>query len=256
MLRPHSWLWHCLWVGPNVLFLGLAGLMAWRRMHRQYPFFFAFAFLSSLLNLGVYIADLTPLVAPDTYWILTSAELVVEALLKIGVVAEIFSHFLGHYAAIARSGKRLIQGAGIVLIFAAALVAAFTPQDAVNALVRAAHLIAQTVFFVEFGLLISIFVASYYFQLRPARHAFGIALGLAIGAGIQLGAWLIGNSFGMPLPKRVMLDFVDMGAYQVSMILWYYYLLVPEEAQSPTIVLVPEDNLVAWNQELERFLQQ
>jgi len=48
-----------------------------------------------------------------------------------------------------------------------------------------------------------------------------------------------------------------MVAYHVSVLIWFYYLLVPEKNVSkPKVPPPPEHNLEVWNQELERLLHQ
>ncbi|MGA7358541.1 MAG: hypothetical protein WCF73_18450, partial [Candidatus Sulfotelmatobacter sp.] len=61
--------------------------------------------------------------------------------------------------------------------------------------------------------------------------------------------WLLGQ-------KTYILDFVIMATYHVCVLIWFYYLLVPQRNAATSAVPLPEHNLELWNRELERLLQQ
>jgi hypothetical protein len=60
--------------------------------------------------------------------------------------------------------------------------------------------------------------------------------------------WLFGQ-------KSYLLDFLNMATYHVCVLVWCYYLLVPQKLAITSAVLLPEHNLDIWNRELERLLQ-
>jgi hypothetical protein len=53
-----------------------------------------------------------------------------------------------------------------------------------------------------------------------------------------------------------LLDSIHMVTYHVCVLLWFYFLLVPEKSVATSAVPLPENNLDIWNRELERLLQQ
>jgi hypothetical protein len=59
-----------------------------------------------------------------------------------------------------------------------------------------------------------------------------------------------------PLGRRILLDFLNMATYHVCVLIWFYYLLIPQKSATTSVVLLPENNLDIWNRELERLLQQ
>ena len=150
MLQAHSFFWHYLWVAPNVLLLLLAFLL-WRRgLHRQYPALFAFTILSACAELAVYVADVAPTLSADTFWRVDLASLLIEGPLKFVLIAEVFALVFGAYASLAELGKLLIRAVGVILVLTAALAAAYAQQDSLFAIVSGAHLLAQTIYFIEF----------------------------------------------------------------------------------------------------------
>jgi hypothetical protein len=256
MLQAHSLLWHYLWIAPNVLLIAL-GLLIWKRgLARQFPTFCAFAILSSLGHLALWFADVVPSVSAENFWRVYWASLLVEGVLKLALVAEIFALTFGSYSALARLGKILIRAVGVVLVFTATLAAAYAPQDSRFGIISGAHLLEQTICFIETGLLLFIFLFAAYFKLRPARPVFGIALGLAISACVHLASWAITANGGLPDSKRMVLDFFKMAVYHACVLVWFYYLLIPHRVVATLAVPLPENNLAVWNRELERLLQQ
>jgi hypothetical protein len=255
MLQAHSLLWHYLWLAPNVLLVILAFLIWKKNQLKTFPAFIAFALFSALGEFALYIADVVPSVTAETFWRVDWASLLIEGPLKFVLIGEIFARVFGTYDSVARLGKFLIRGVGITLVLAAALAAAYAPKNGLFGIVSGAHLLDQTIYLVESGLLLFIFLLAAYFNLRPGKPVLGIALGLAISACVHLATWAVSANVGLPPAKRVVLDFVDMATYHVCVLIWFYYLLVPGKVAVKPAVPLPENDLDAWNRELERLVQ-
>jgi hypothetical protein len=254
MLQAHSFLWHYLWVAPNLFLLVLAVLL-WRRgVVRQFPAFLAFAILGSVGQLVVYLADILPSVSGSTFWYLDWADLILEGILKIALIGEIFALVFGAYASLAQLGKTLIRVVGIVLVFAAALAAAYAPKIAFFGILSGAYLMEQTTYLIECGILVFIFLFAAYFHLSWPRLVLGIAFGLSVSACVHLATWALIDNGGLPNSMRIIFIFVNMAAYQLCVLIWFYYLLVPHKVATKSAVPLPENNLDVWNRELERLV--
>jgi hypothetical protein len=262
MLQAHSLLWHYLWVGPN-LFLLLLAFLIWRRnLHKEFPVFLFFAIASPIAQLTVYVADVLPAVSPIAWWKVFWGSLLLEALVKFALIGEIFGRVFGIYPSVAKLSKWLISGVGVVLVLLAAIAAAYTPKNNVYWIVSGAHILEQTIYMIESGLIVFLFVFAAYFRLGWNRTSFGIALGLGISACVHLGTWALAANGNLSPQYRRYLDFPNMFAYHLSIFIWYYYLLVPEkryskpESPGPGDPPPPEHDLEILNQELERLLHQ
>jgi hypothetical protein len=262
MLQAHSPLWHYLWVAPNVFLLFLA-LLLWRRgVWERYPFFFAYAIVGAIAQLVAYAADVIPSVTPGTWWLVFWAGLVIEGLLKFALVGEIFAHIFDPYPALAKIGKFLIRSVGTGLVLAAALAAAYTPKDGLFGIVSGAHLLEQTIYLIEVGLLVFIFFLSSYFHISLVRPLFGITLGLSISGCVHLATWAIMANGVVSNSARDRLDFVNMATFHACVLIWFYYLLVAKKTTTPTqgpLAGPPagptgEEDLDVWNRELERLV--
>jgi hypothetical protein len=253
MLQAHSVLWHYLWVAPNVLLLLLAALIWLRREHRQYLAFFIFAVVASLEQLTLYACDVIPSVSAETFWHVLWCGLLLEALVKFLLIGELFARALASYPSVAKLGKTLIRGASVALVAAGSLLAAFSPVSNAHWIVAGPHLLEQTIYLIESGLLVFVFVFSAYFRIWPDRVTWGICLGLAVSACVHLGTWAVAaNNSSRQL--SVFLDLLNMATYHLCVLIWFYYLLVPRKVATDSAVQLPEHNLEIWNRELERLL--
>jgi hypothetical protein len=255
MLQAHSFLWHYLWIGPNVLLLGLAAIYWRNKLYKKSPVFLIFAIVVAAEQLILYIADVSPSVSGKTFWQFFWAGLLVEALVKFALIGEIFGRVFSQYSSLAGLGRRVISGVGVFLVLSATVTAAYAPIDNPHfAVISRAHILQQTIYLVECGLLLAILLFASYFRLTWDHKTFGIALGLSISACVHLADWAVTSS-GALLDKRYLLDFLNMATYHLCVLIWFYYLLVPQKSATTSAPL-PAHNLDIWNRELERLLQQ
>jgi hypothetical protein len=258
MLQAHSFLWHYLWVAPNLLLLVLAVLIWRNKLYKQFPVFLIFAVAIAIEQLIVYASDVIPAVSGGTFWRIFWAGLLVEALVKFALIGEIFGRAFGQYNSLATLGKRVIRGGGVALVVVATLFAAYAPVDNPRySVISYAHILDQTIYMIECGLLLFIFAFAAYFRFPWNNSSFGIALGLGVSACVHLATWAVMANGGM-MGKRHLLDFLNMATYHVCVLIWFYYLLVPSKNVSKPggPPPPPEHNLEVWNHELERLLHQ
>jgi hypothetical protein len=61
---------------------------------------------------------------------------------------------------------------------------------------------------------------------------------------------------GFPAYYRNLLNFLNMATYHACVLIWFYYLLLPQKSATTSAVSLPENTLAIWNRELERLLEQ
>jgi hypothetical protein len=253
MLQAHSFLWHYLWLAPNVLSLILAARI-WRRgLHRRFPLFFCYLIFVAFEELCLYALDLSPTISAITWWRVFWGGTIIEGLLKFAVVAELVHRLLHSWPAVARLGRNLVSGAGVVLVLVAALAAAFAAPDNAPRLVGGAHILLQTLYIAQAGLILSIFVLATCLRIPWDTIAFAIALGLGFVWCEHLAIWAL--IAGGLVRNRDWVDLANMATYHVCVLIWFYYLLVPKKPAASSAVPLPENNLEVWNRELERLVQ-
>jgi hypothetical protein len=111
----------------------------------------------------------------------------------------------------------------------------------------------RTVSVLQCGLLISLFLFSRYFALSWRSQAFGIALGLGIFASVELAVSAVALHLGTFSNRTVIL--ITMATYHCCVLIWMFYLLLPERTAYFTRRELPKQDLEVWNQELQRLLQ-
>src|SRR5208282_6056528 len=253
MLQPHSFFWHYLWLAPCVLLASLALFMRRRGLHKEFPAFFCYVLFEAVGGGLLYAIDVSPSTTGSMYWGNYLFYFVLEVVIKFVVIGEVFTHLLRRYPPLGRLAKKLITGVGILLIFAAAIIAAYASPTA-SWIISTIRILGRSVSVVQCGLIVFLFLFAAHFHLRWERPVFGIALGLGITAAVSLACWslLAGWIFGQ---KSYLLDFLNMATYHACVLFWCYCLLVPEESVATSATLPAEDNLELWNRELERLLQ-
>jgi hypothetical protein len=226
----------------------------WRRgLHREFPAFFCYAIIEPL-GVGVlYVIDISPSVSATTYWRSSFSFLVIEAFIKFIVIGEVLTHLLRRYSSLGRMAKVLISGVGIVLVFTATIIAAFS-NPTTFWLISGTRVLGRSVSVVQCGLILFLFLFAAHFHLTWERSVFGIIFGFGISAAVFLAHWALMTDwlFGQ---KSYLLDFLNMATYHVCVLIWCYYLLVPQKSAITSAVLLPEHDLDIWNRELERLLQ-
>jgi hypothetical protein len=254
MLQAHSSLWNYLWVAPNAFLLALA-LLIWRRSPSlKFPTFLAFAVLSATGQLAVFAADIAPSVTPENFWRIDWISLLVESFLKLAVIGEIFSRVLNPYPSVGRFGRVFVSGLGGALVLLAVLAAAYSRGDSTVHLISGAHILEQTTFIIESGLILFLFLFAAYFGLTWDRLSFGVLLGLGISSCVHLATWAVVANASPSSQERTLLAFLNMATYHLCVLVWFYYLLVPSKATSTAAAPLPESNLDVWNRELERLV--
>jgi hypothetical protein len=254
MLQAHSLLWHYLWIAPQVLALTLVAALLRGNFRRRYPIFFSYLVFSTVEGICLYVFDVSPRVSPLLWWQAFLAGTIIEGLLKFALIGELVHHLLHPWPSIAKLGRNLITGSGVVLVLGASVAAAFAVPDNTPRVIVGAHIISEAIYLAAAGLIASIFVLAAYFHIPWESTNFGIAVGAGFTWCLHLVVWAL--VAGGVVRNQVWEDLAMEAAYQVSVLIWCYYLLIPREVsiQYPAPA-VPEGSLEMWNRELERLLQ-
>jgi len=254
MLQPHSLLWHYLSIAPYILLVVLALFMLKRGLHREFPAFFFYTVFEAAGGGILYAMDVISWVPGPIYWWSYFSFLIVEVFVKVVVIGEVFTHLLRSYPPLGRLARVLISGVGIILVFAATIIAAYA-NPASFWLISATRILGRSVSVVQCGLILFLFVFAAHFHLRWGGPVLGITLGFGVLASAHVGHWALMADWLLG-QKTYLLDFVIMATYQVCVLIWFYYLLAPQKSVTTFAVPLPEHNLEIWNRELERLLHQ
>jgi hypothetical protein len=256
MLQAHSFLWQYLWLAPGILLLAVAAILYRRGFGKFAPAFLLYAVYQAIETLTLYTLDVLPSVSVKAWWLTFWAGLIIEGLLKFAVISELLLHLLSSRPTLARTGKRLFAAAGTVLALLAAVAAAYTKPANPYWFVGGGLILQQTLYIVQCGLILLVFLFAGFFRLRWDRFSLGIAIGFGIVFSEHLAARAVMAAFALSIHTGVLLSFLNMATYHVCVLIWCYYLLVPQKAPTTSTVSLPENDLAIWNRELERLLGQ
>jgi len=256
MFQAHSLLWHYLWVAPNLLLGVLAWILGRRGFYPRFRAFIWYAWFQLAQWAVLYPIDLIRSIPAVDFWRVYWVSLALESGIVFVLISDIFNEVFGAYAALARLGKLLIRWAGALLIITATLFAAHAPtNNPYYWVIPACHILQEARYIVVSGLILLLFATAAYFRLSWDPRVFGIALGLGISACVHLADWAITANGGLA-ERRHLLDLANMASFHIAVLIWFYYLLVPQKAAAQSAAALPENNLAVWNRELERLLDQ
>jgi len=247
-------LWYYLWVAPHVLQGIILLAMVRRRLYRQYPMFFLYTAFEILQFAVLFAKAYSDPHFGEGYAWLYSVGLAASTAIRLGVIHEVFSQVFRNYPVLNATSRILFRGSVVLLLVLGVALAASTPVNGAVSFNFPTHILDRTLSILQCGLLISLFFFSKHFSLSWRSPVFGIALGVGIFASVELASSAVLSQVGYS--AHVWLDLVKMGTYHCCVMIWMFYLLVPESRPRLSLRKFPDHNLEIWNQELQRLLQQ
>jgi hypothetical protein len=253
MLHAHSPLWHYLWLAPNILAVAAAVCLWGKPVRKRHPFFIYYLLFVALEQFCLYWMDISPAFSAFTWWKTFWVGAIIEALLKFAVIAELLKQLLAPWPSIAKVGRNFISVAGVILVFTAAIAGAYAAPDTSHWLVNGGRVLQETIYLSQAGLILSIFAFAAYFRIPWDRISFSIAIGYGLVWCEHLAIWALIS--GGVVRNRDWLDFANMATFHVCILLWLYQLVLTKQpVRKAASIPLPENNLVAWNSELENLL--
>jgi hypothetical protein len=247
MLR---FLWYYLWIAPYVLLVWVSVLMVRRRLYRDFPLFVCFAISDVVVNAALFSLFC---LNNELYYFVYVIGTGLSVSLRFGVIHEVFQSVFGDSVALKKLATVIFRWATALLLLAAIVVAVHTAGSGASRLTASIRVTSKIVGIVQCGLVLLLLLFSRYFHLAWRSYAFGIALGLGIYASVGFVTAAIASQFGNSM--TAVFDLIEMGTFHCSVLIWLFYLLIPEPAPKQVENVNLED-VRTWNRELERLLQQ
>jgi len=247
----HFSLSSALWILSLLLNGGLLAALLGKGSLRRFPFFAAYAgytlFASGLLY--VVKEKCSEFAYFYTYW---STE-AIGLILGFAVVYEVFGKLLTPYPALRRLALLIFQWSILVLALMACVVLVAQSHRDPSRIAVAVMVFEEAIRVIEVGLLMFLFLFSTAFGLHWRQCVFGMALGLGIFATAELVGITMRNFWGPTFHSHFAV--VRVIAFNVSLLVWAGYLLVPEKEAS-TAEAPNHGHLEQWNQALTEFIYQ
>jgi hypothetical protein len=243
-----------LWIAPHILQMMILLLMIRRKLYKQFPMFLLYTAFELFQFIVLFGVGRSGSFSAEQYRSMFSLGSAISTALRFGIIYEIFIHMFRDYPGLTELGRTLFRWATVGLLLVAVAMAAATHGSGAYGPVVVLSVLDRTVSLMQCGLLLFLFLFSRYFALSWRNYAFGLALGFGIFASIELATSAIRSQIGSSRADFV--DLVVMAAYHCCVLIWVFYLVVPERSTYRSPKKLPEDDLEVWNHELQRLLQQ
>jgi hypothetical protein len=242
-----------LWITPHLLLGVLAVILYKRRLHREFPCFFAYVLYEIAGFIPLFALYSVQGVTGKQYGYAYSAKLIVSIALRFGVIDEVSRDLLRESQFLKVAVRRSLQCVTGLLLVMGVLLAVYAPGDNRFAFVTGIFVVNRGAAMVQCGLLLALLLFSRFLGLSWRRPAFGIALGLAVLTSLDLAMFALRAEF----TSRAGAEFLNLlitGNYLVCVSIWIGYLLAPEPKPA-SLAAVPHDEVETWNTELQRLLK-
>lgn len=240
---------YTLWLAPALLMALIAAVMRYRGLHRALPAFFCYAvFTAARTPILFFVFHRYPLV----YSYLYSAAEAGSAILGFAAIYEVFRHMFQGQETTRHLGTLFFRWTAAAFVLLAVVAAAASPENDAGRLAASVLTLTQGVRLVQCGLLLFLFVFSYFSGLAWRSQLFGIALGFGLLAGVQLAAAAMRAHLGMVGQNTWV--WVNMASYNCAVLIWVTYLLAPRTAEV-TVASPGLAEVRSWNQALLQLLQ-
>jgi len=241
---------YLLWVTGEILLVLACGVILKRRLVHEFPVFFAYTVFHVLRTVVLFTVQ-QRLSYADYFYAYWSTH-VVSIALGFTVIHEIYCKVFQSYDAIQQLGGIVFGCVAAVLLVVSVLAAVSAPGIDTPGVVKAIVLLERSVRVMQCGLLMFLFLLSFYFGLSWRNHIFGIALGFGVFATIELVAIAVRAQIGAI--ANTAYSQVNSAAYSCGVLIWVCYLLAPKPAPQ-YMSMIHHDELEKWNQALLQLLE-
>lgn len=220
------------WVSQPVLQAAVAFVLYRRKLHKDFPAFFAYVVVQVVafcIQFPIYLSN------NAFYFYVFWAGAALNVLLAFKIIHEISIDVLRPYPALKDLGTALFRWASIVMVLVAVVMIFLEPPNK-DPLTGSILIGQRCVDLVQCGLVLFLLAFCKTLKISWGRLTFGIALGFGIISGAELftTAMYSGSFLHM-----VLANLICMGAWNVALLLWLGYALGSRK-ESALPVLVPQ----------------
>jgi len=209
------------WCAQPILESAVA-LVLWRRkLHKQFPVFFAFLLAQCAIFAATFPLYGRPQMYNAYFWLYWGGE-AIGAILGFKVIHEIFLDVFRPYHALKDLGTPVFTWAGVVMLLVSVVVGASNSFGR-DPVVHAVTTLDRSVYIVQVGLVLFLVIFSGFLGVSRKQLSFGIALGFGCFAGGEL---LLLALYSGKFIGRNHLNLLNMSFYDLSLVTWFVYSLL------------------------------
>jgi hypothetical protein len=227
MSSPGQLVYYSLWYAHPV-FQAVVAVVLWRRkLHKQFPAFFAYV----LAQIGLFGASAIAISRYGThgsYFYLYCFDILASAILAFRVIHEVFLDVFRPYHTLKDLGTIVFKWSGVVMLLVSVVVA-FSNSVGRDPVIHAAYILERSVRLVQFGLILFLLLFSRFLGVSRRQASFGIALGFGLYAGVDLLVQALEGGGFLPFAAG---DLTAMTAYNLAIGIWIVYALTANGRES------------------------
>jgi hypothetical protein len=219
--------YYSVWILQPILQTVTAAIMSWRKLSRRFPVFFAYTLFQVAAFAVLFPAHMIGgSFYAYTNWTLTTAGLV----FGLFVIYEVFLEAFRYFHTLRDLGRVLFKWAAVVMLLVACVVTVESPMGRYAPLGQALFTIQRCLRVTQCGLVLFLLMFCKYLGTSPKQSSLGIAAGFGGFAGIQMIAVAFHSSSFI---SQITLTFVTAITYDLTIILWLFYVLHKQTAREP-----------------------
>jgi hypothetical protein len=238
-IRPF---FYVLWAMHPLLQMGIAAFMVRRGLLKHFKFFFAYI-VTQLASFAILF--------PAFIWRSYSAVFylywctnAVSVTCGFFVIHEVFVDVFKSFHTLRDLGTVLFKWAGLVMLLVAGVVSVSTNSSQVAPWMQAIITSQRCVRIIQVGMVLFLLFFAHYVGVSRRQHSFGVALGFGSFAVVEL--ILISSWVGNHLSGSA-LSLINMGAYNMTLLVWLGYVAVKRPARDGRMSLLQPQR---WEQSL------
>jgi hypothetical protein len=213
---------YALWLLAPLVQACLLAVMLRRGLRREHPAFFAYTVYMLAKTLAEFaVFHISASVYFYVYWAGTAPAVI----LGFMVIHEIFHSVFRPYDSLHALASVLFRWASIVLALVAVVSVASGSSGLNVHVMEAIYALERSIRVMQVGLVLFLFLFAGHVGLSARSHIVGIALGFGIFAGANIMFATLSASHAIP---HSALSLIRSFAYNVSCLLWFWYMLAPE----------------------------
>jgi hypothetical protein len=241
-----------LWIAPHIL-LGLVLISSLRkRLYKQLPFFFFYvAFeLVDFLVLFTVSRVVTPSSISVYVWFLTGGA-VISGLVQLALLYELAQALIFSRTPLKGISGRVSRWTLAGLLLIAAMASGSLHEVSRQSITNAFQILDFSSNLIRAGMLVVLLLFSRALHIVWRNRLTGVALGFGVSACINLAAAALRSEFGKS--AFVAVDITEMAAFHVGVLVWLFYLYVPDRSPAFAGMGLGKSDIQLWDQELQRM---
>jgi hypothetical protein len=244
MTERFKFFYFAFWIMHPIFELGIAGFILRGGLLKKFKFFFAYI-MTQIVTFAVYFSAYYWGGSYSATFYLSWITFAISVALGFLVIHEVFVDVFRLFHTLRDLGTVLFKWAGLVMLLVAGVVSVSTNSTPQTTPWMQAIITSQRcVRIIQVGMVLFLLFFAHYVGVSRRQHSFGIALGFGSYAVIELivVCFWVGNHASGP-----MISFVNIIAYDCSLLLWLGYVAVKRPARDGALSLLQPQR---WEQSL------